>query len=114
MKKALQTLAITFLVIFAIGVVIVTASDKILEARVDSVTQAITKNGNPYTRVIVIEDRRLQGVAYRSGTAVMFFGQLAEEGAKLSEGDVFKAVVNSRQYQGNTSYTVIKMIESPQ
>jgi len=82
------------------------AVDKILNDKIQSATVAIDKNGNQYVRLIVNEERKLQGVAYEVGVPVMVFGELAEKAKGLKAGDTIKAIVASRMYQGNTSYTL--------
>lgn len=82
------------------------ALDKIMNDKIQSATVAIDKNGNKYIRLIVQEERKLQGTSYTIGVPVMVFGNLVEPAKALKAGDTLKAVVASREYQGNTSYTV--------
>jgi len=101
MKRFLAALALVcFLTVPAFAV------DKILNDKIDSATVAIDKNGNQYVRLIVNETRKLQGVEYTVGVPVMCFGSLAQKAKALKAGDKVKAVVASREYKGNTSYTV--------
>jgi hypothetical protein len=86
------------------------AEDKILDLSVDSMTVALTKNGNEYVRFIVTEDRSLNGVAYKRSLPVMAFGADHVAAAKAyNEGDQLKAVAKySSQYE---SYTILSFIQ---
>lgn len=87
------------------------AEDKILTAKIDSVVQAKDKNGNPYTRVIVLEKKSLQGVDYESGVPAMAFGSVAPKAAVLKAGGMLKAVVSEREFNGRTSYTILSILQ---
>jgi len=82
------------------------AEDVLLTAKVQSVTQATDRNGGKYVRVIVEEDRTLNGVSYKAGIPAMFFGSIASEGAKLKAGDTLRAIVSKREFNSRMSYTV--------
>lgn len=97
-------MAVMFLVAFA------QAEDVVLDAKVQSVAQALDKNGSPYVRVIIEESKKLAGVEYKVGVPVMFFGELAEQGKAFKAGDPIKAICARREFNGRTSYTVIQLI----
>jgi hypothetical protein len=101
-----RSIAVLVMACFLMVPAMAMAADRILNDKIASVTTAIDKNGNQYVRIIVNEERKLQGVSYQVGTAVMCFGQLAAKAKTLKAGDTIKAVVASREYRGNTSYTV--------
>ena len=64
---------IGFALIFSVGMAY--AKDaKVGPVEILSVVDATDKNGNPYTRVIVAEDRSLDGVSYKAGVPAMAFG----------------------------------------
>ena len=86
------------------------AEDVVLDAKVQSVAQALDKNGSPYVRVIIEESKKLAGVEYKVGVPVMFFGELAEQGKAFKAGDPIKAICAKREFNGRTSYTVIQLI----
>ncbi len=101
MRKLLAVLALVcFMAVPAF------AADKIINDQIASSTTAIDKNGNQYVRIIVNEARKLQGVEYTVGVPVMAFGAQAEQAKTLKAGDTLKAVVASREYKGNISYTI--------
>ena len=103
MRKFLAVLAMICFVASAIPAL---AADKILNDKIQSATTAIDKNGNQYVRLIVAEKRKLQGTEYTVGVPVMAFGNMVTKAKALKAGDKIKAVVASRTYQGNVSYTV--------
>jgi hypothetical protein len=102
-----------FAIALILSIMLVTpsiAADMMLDAKLISVSQQTDKNGNLYTRAIIIEERSLEGVKYEDTVAVMAFGEMAAPLATYKEGEQLKAVVGSREYQGRTSYTVKKLI----
>lgn len=104
MRKFFVILALVcFLIIPSVAAM---AADKIINNKIASATVAIDKNGNQYVRLIINESRKIQGVSYEVGVPVMAFGQLAQKAKTLKAGDTLKAVVASREYRGNTSYTI--------
>lgn len=103
MRKFFAVLA---LVCFLMVPTMAMAVDKILNDKIASATTAIDKNGNQYVRIIINEQRKLQGVDYTVGVPVMAFGALAKKAKTLKAGDTLKAVVASREYRGSTSYTI--------
>jgi len=105
-KISLAVLAMV-LCVFMTNVV---AAEQLLEAKVSGVTTALDKNGNEYTRLIVDMDRKIQGVNYKVGIPAMAFGSSNADAKKMKAGDNLKAIVNEREYNGRTSFTIIKML----
>ena len=99
-------IAVLVMACFLMVPMVAMAADKILNDPIESATTAIDKNGNEYVRIIINEERKLQGVAYTVGVPVMAFGSQAEKAKALKAGDTLKAVVASRGYKGNTRYTI--------
>jgi hypothetical protein len=88
------------------------AADQVLQAPVQSVKNAIGKDGSPYTRVIIEQTFETGGINYKKGIPVMFFDDaMAEQTASLKPGDTLKAVVSPREYQGRISYTGMALIK---
>ncbi|MGW8181589.1 MAG: hypothetical protein ACWGQW_22900, partial [bacterium] len=87
------------------------AADELITAKVQSVTQAVTRNGAPYVRVIIEEKRELNGVSYTAGVPLMFFGAMVESGKTLKAGDTVKVIASGREFNGRTSYTAQALIE---
>ena len=106
-----MAMAIIFMVITAFTLIgMASAAETILEAKVTSVVTNLDKNGNEYTRLIVDVDRKIQGVNYTVGTPAMAFGSLNAEAKEMKAGDTLKCIASERQYQGRTSFTIIKML----
>ena len=84
------------------------AQDVVLDVKVTKSDELIDRNGRPYVRFIVEETRELQGIKYIAEVPVMAFGSQASP-AKEVKGTL-KAIADKREYQGRTSYTVLKFI----
>jgi len=111
MVKRLALFALALACVFAFTAIPATAADKIITAKIQSVTQATDRNGNPYVRVIVGEKRTLQGVSYEAGIPAMCFGPVAGDAKLLKAGDMLKAVVAEREFNGRSSYTVLSILK---
>jgi len=107
MRKFLIVLSIICM-LFIVSVA--QAADVVITAKIQSVTTAIDKNGNPYVRFIVDETRKMQGVEYEVGVAVMAFRGTVKEAKTLKDGDVLKAICSEKEYQGRKSYTILKLL----
>jgi hypothetical protein len=106
MKKILSTIvAIMFVGCMFTGMAI--ASDKMLDAKIVSASTSTDKNGAEYVRILISEDRSLQGVKYTQTVAVMAFGEMVAKAKGLKSGDTLKAVCSEREYRGRISYTVL-------
>jgi len=112
MKKIMFAIVAVCFVLSCLFIVApASAEDKILTAKIDSVAMAKDKNGNAYTRVIVLEKKSLQGVEYESGVPAMAFGGVAAKAATLKAGGTLKAIVSEREYQGRNSYTILSILQ---
>jgi hypothetical protein len=101
------TLALVFL--FSIPL-IVWGGDKQIDATIESLEFKLDRNESPYARAIIQDEFELNGVKYTKGVPVMAFG----EGNKLEDynkGDRLKAIVGVSEYNGRTSYNLIKILE---
>ena len=105
---AMAIVMASIMVFTLIGMAI--AGEQILSAKVTSVTTNLDKNGNEYTRLIVDVDRKIQGVSYTVGTPAMAFGSLNAEAKTMAVGDTLNCIASERQYNGRTSFTIIKML----
>ena len=84
-------------VIVALAAGMVQAADKVIDKEIASVTVNLDKNGNEYVRLIVPEKRKLQGIEYETGVAVMAFGEHVKRAKILKPGDRLKASCSSRE-----------------
>ena len=88
------------------------AGDQMLEFKADSMTIAMDKNGNEYTRFIVSKQATLNGHGYTYGVPVMAFGELHAKAQTIENGSTVKAIVNHRKLSdGRESYTIRAFIE---
>jgi len=110
MKRFFSAVATTLVIVFALSLGIASAADEVITGPIQSVVTKMDKNGQPYTRVIVAQQRMLAGVGYTAGTPVMFFGDASKDAENLKEGDTLKCIANGREYRGNMSYTAIKLL----
>jgi len=109
MTRTIAAVATAILAIFFIATISY-AADSMLKAPISSVNTLVDKNGAPYVRIVVTEDRMLDGVKYQAEVLVMAFGSQATVAEKLKAGDELKAIVNGRDYQGNKSYAALKIL----
>lgn len=95
-----------------IGAATAHAKDIVLEATLSQpVTVKPDKNGNEYARMIIQEDRELNGIKYKADVMVMCFGEMAVEKAQtFTTGDKFRAIASQNDYRGNTSYRIVQFI----
>ena len=86
------------------------AQDVLLNAKVQDVAIALDKNGKQYVRVIVNEQRTLQGISYEVGVPVMAFGSHVKEAKGLKKGQTLKAICERHEAKGKVSYTILKIV----
>jgi hypothetical protein len=87
------------------------AKDVVLKAKVTSVVEFLDKNGNPCVRIIVNEQRTLNGVTYTTGVPVMAFREMTGQVKGIKVGDTLHVIAAKRTYQDRDSYTILKVIE---
>jgi len=75
MKKfTIITLAITIALISA---TVSFAKDTIIETEIQKIYRKLDKNGEEYVRLVVSEERRLNGISYPASVLVMAFSDVA-------------------------------------
>lgn len=109
MKRKIAVIGLVLAVMFFV-VPMAMAAEAMISLEVTDKVVALDKNGNEYVRLIVGETKKIQGVEYSVGTAAMAFGQTVEAAKVLEIGDTLKAIVNSRVYNGRSSYTILKIL----
>ena len=87
------------------------AADLMLDTTIKTATVATDKNGNEYVRFIIVENKELNGIAYKADTVVMCFGSIVESAKGYSDGDPLKAIASTNEYKGRTNYSVIAFVE---
>ena len=110
MKKVmLFILALSFITAFIPAMAL--ALDVMLQAPITRTDTFLDKNGNEYVRIIVAENKTLNGVAYQTETPVMAFGTQVGSAKALKAGTDFKGICETRSYEGRVSYTVLKILD---
>jgi len=87
-----------------------TGQDVVLTAEIREVVLALDRNGRQYVRVIVSEERTLNGIAYQVGVPVMAFGRQVEKAKILKKGQILKAICKKREFHGEVSYTILTIV----
>jgi len=85
-------------------------ADTLISFKVESVTTFLDTNGDPVARIIVTEEKNLQGYDYTVGTPVMAFREHVEMVKDLKTGDVLTAICVKRIFNERTSYVILKVI----
>jgi hypothetical protein len=103
MKYALPAIALAIVLCFAaMFVTNLYAAERMITGKISKVVIAKDKNGAEYVRVLIPENKKLNGVAYQVTTAVFFFGDLVPTAKTLKEGDSKKFVVSETNRDGRT------------
>jgi len=98
--------------LFVISTVQAQAGEVMLDTTIEQMTVQQDKNGNEYARLIIKEDRELNGVPYTIEVVTMVFGSdLVAKAQQLSPGDTIKAIATTNEYQGRTNYNVLAFVE---
>ena len=106
-RKAVIGLVLALMLIVPIMAM---AAEQVINLPITGKVVAPDRNGNEYVRIIVGETKTLQGVEYSVGTAAMAFGDTVEAAKALEIGGMLKAIVQSRVYNGRSSYTILKIL----
>jgi len=107
----MRKIMILVAVLLFLSPVVASAQDVLIHAKIQDVAIAMDKNGRQYVRVIVNEERSLQGISYEVGVPVMAFGPQVEKAKALRKGDILKAICDRRESQGKVSYTILKIVK---
>ena len=110
MKRKMFTVTIMVMIAMFSVVTIAMALDSMITAPISKVDTLLDKNGNEYVRVVITEDRSLNGVKYQTEALVMVFGNQIEIAKALKPGETFTGICNSREYRGRLSYTALKIL----
>jgi len=107
----MRKIVILVAVLLFLSPVVASAQDVLIDAKIQDVAIAMDKNGRQYVRVIVNEERSLQGISYEVGVPVMAFGPQVEKAKGLRKGTILKAICDKREAQGKVSYTILKIVK---
>lgn len=87
------------------------AADMVIEKKINQIVYKTDKNGNPYARIIVSEQKTLNGVTYNKDVSVMAFGDMYKEvkASGLKKGDTLKGVASQSEFRGGVSYQLLAL-----
>jgi hypothetical protein len=85
--------------------------DRILESKVQTATVAKDKNGAEYVRLVVEDNRNINGIAYTASVPAMCFGVVAEKAKTIKAGQSVKLVASESEFRGKKSFTVMHIVE---
>ena len=110
MKKSIIISAIAFILIVASTSF---AKDVLVkDALVKNVTIAYTKADKEYARIIIAEERNLNGLNYTVGVPVMVFDTAEIETARnLAPGARLTCIADKGEYKGRVSYTLRAFVD---
>ena len=108
-KGILSIMLITLTMIFGIGIIAPHAADVMLSGKLTTVTQKVSAKGNPYTLLILPEQKELNGVKYTSDTQVLCF---KDECKTLKTGDNVKFIAKkSVSKDGNEFISMVQLVK---
>lgn len=108
MKQIFTVIAVMFMLFtFATAVL---AEDVNLNASVERAIVKKDKNGNPYVRVLIQDQKELNGVTYDKTVSAMAFGDMVAPASKLKKGDKLHVIASKSDFRGGTSYQILKFL----
>jgi hypothetical protein len=116
MSKITRTVTITavcYAILFTLFAgICIAAGDRIVTGTLKAVTVATDKNGKEYVRLILPEEKVLNGIKYTGESLVMAFGNTVAQAKLLKAGQPVKMIVNTRPSKdGRESTTVIAIVK---
>ena len=86
-------------------------ADIMLDKKIQQITFKKDKNGNDYARIIIADDRTLNGVDYKKDTVVIAFSDVIQSVKGLKKGQNLKAIVSESMFRGGKSYQLLSIIK---
>ena len=71
------------------------AADRLLNAKIEKITEKVSQKGNAYASIIVTEKKKTAGVEYEANTFVTAFEKDLPRVKTLRPGQTLKAIVNT-------------------
>ena len=96
---------------FVLSSTVALAADTLVQAKVTDVKEKLDKNGTPFSIIVIQEERTLNGVTYTADVICTAFRQAYEEAKNLKPGDTVKMIAAKREFNGDTAYTVRKILK---
>ena len=108
MKKLIVILSIVAILSVAVAA---HARDVFLTATVKKAGVYLTKSGKQYVRIIITEQRQLNGIQYEKDVVVTAFRPHQVQALRnIKPGDTLKAIADKRFYKGRVVYNIIKVV----
>jgi hypothetical protein len=111
MKKTHTAISALIVILILSMIGIASANDQLIDSKIESIVTKLDKNGQEYTRIMIIEKRELSGVKYEAAVPVMCFQPVSDQVKIMTKGTKIKMVVRPQQYNGSTSYTAIALVK---
>ncbi len=110
MKKII--IALTVVVAMFCCMIPAFAADIMLNKEIKSIAFKKDKNGQEYARIFIVEERTLNGVAYKKDVPVMAFGDAAAaiKAKGLKKGQPLKAIAAENEYKGSKGYVILDIV----
>jgi hypothetical protein len=110
MKKSLCVL-VTIVAMILCFATVTFAQDVLIEKQIKNISFKNDKNGKAFAKVIISGTATLNGVTYSKDIfASAFDSDVVTTLKSYKKGQTLKAIVSEGQYNGNASYTILKVI----
>lgn len=113
MKTNLRNIGILAVILMIVSFMWVStpmAGEIMLTGTINNTTTAMSKAQKEYVRIILDTDKTLNGVKYQTQSVVMAFEpEIVAKAKSYKKGDAFSAVCSSKEYNGRTSYQILKL-----
>jgi hypothetical protein len=110
--KNIFTGIIVLLIVTFVWIATPARAEQVLTFKPDTVTVLKDKNGNDYVRMLVSEKKASQGVNFTQSTTINAYRDLVPAASKIKPGQEVTAVVEKREYQGRSYFTVLGIKDS--
>lgn len=110
MKKHIAIVVVIAVSMFTIAANLF-AADQLINAKIGSVIEKLDKNGNPFSVVIIEENRTLNGVSYAAEVVGTAFRSAHEQVKTIKPGEIVKLIAEEREYNGSKAYTIRALVK---
>lgn len=107
MKHITLGIAVIAIVAFMFCATPAVRAEEVITFKPSTVSVLKDRNGNDYVRMIWGRTAELNGVQYSTGSTVNAYGEMVTAAKQIKPGQEITAVVQKRDYQGSTYYTVL-------
>jgi len=107
----LKKLSVFFLIVALLIPAAAFSKDVLLTATVKKAGVYLTKSGKQYVRIIITEQRQLNGIQYEKDVVVTAFRPHQVQALRnIKPGDTLKAIADKKFYRGRVVYNIIKVV----